>query len=200
MTVDTPTFTCPVCGYPELDGPPHAGSGQGSYDICPCCGIEFGNDDFGISHAELRTQWIEKCMPWWSTRIQKPANWDGTEQLRTAQGNWNALGNLFGYGYDWRSKPAGDTFPSPSFRKEGNLKLCLPVSGRWQGTSWSGLTSVAPFLFLWERGCGKGLPSPVSFVSSPAGKGEPHSQARLVSPYKPLCRLPSHPAPRPIAA
>jgi len=28
------------------------------YNICPCCGTEFDNDDVDHSYAELRYQWI----------------------------------------------------------------------------------------------------------------------------------------------
>ncbi len=36
-------FTCPVCGYPSLQEEPFY-----SYEICPCCGVEFGFDDEGF--------------------------------------------------------------------------------------------------------------------------------------------------------
>ena len=37
---------CPVCGYDGLDEPPFNERGAGSYDICPCCGFQFGLDGF----------------------------------------------------------------------------------------------------------------------------------------------------------
>ena len=38
--------TCPVCGYDGLYEPPYNEKGSGSYEICPCCGFQFGYDDF----------------------------------------------------------------------------------------------------------------------------------------------------------
>lgn len=54
-------YSCPVCAYPGLDAPPYAiwpppegiplkppyeaMLGDPSYDVCPRCGFEFGNDD-----------------------------------------------------------------------------------------------------------------------------------------------------------
>jgi len=48
-------FPCPICGFPDLDEPPYDSDGENpSFDICPCCGIEFGYEDCGRSHSELR--------------------------------------------------------------------------------------------------------------------------------------------------
>jgi hypothetical protein len=36
-------FTCPVCGYNNLDEPPYFENKQiPSWDICDCCRMEFG--------------------------------------------------------------------------------------------------------------------------------------------------------------
>ncbi len=51
-------FTCPVCFYPDMEDPPQDGN------ICPCCGTEFGNDDYAMTHEELRDEWIAEGMPW----------------------------------------------------------------------------------------------------------------------------------------
>ncbi len=51
-------FTCPVCYYDQLDEPPM------DYNICDCCGTEFGSDDEVRSHAELRDHWISNGAPW----------------------------------------------------------------------------------------------------------------------------------------
>ena len=36
--------TCPVCNYDGLFDPPYDENGYGSYEICPCCGFQFGLD------------------------------------------------------------------------------------------------------------------------------------------------------------
>jgi hypothetical protein len=78
-------FTCPVCGYDRLttkpyetwpppDGveltPPYEDLlGRASYEVCPQCGFEFGNDDNpgGVavpsSFEEYRADWIARGRP-----------------------------------------------------------------------------------------------------------------------------------------
>ena len=73
-------FTCPVCSSDELttkpyeDWPPAVESdaltppyedvlGPASYEVCPSCGFEFGNDDSPgtatpVSFGEYRAEWI----------------------------------------------------------------------------------------------------------------------------------------------
>ena len=36
---------CPVCGYIGLNEQPYDDNGCPSYEICSCCGFEFGFDD-----------------------------------------------------------------------------------------------------------------------------------------------------------
>ena len=36
---------CPVCGYSHLKEGPCDEFGCSTYEICPCCGFEFGFDD-----------------------------------------------------------------------------------------------------------------------------------------------------------
>jgi hypothetical protein len=79
-----PSLACPVCGFAELDGPPYDELGCPTYEICPCCGTEFGYDDFLTSHAALRERRISKGMPWWSSRQQPPIGWDPHRQLQEA--------------------------------------------------------------------------------------------------------------------
>ncbi len=65
---------CPVCGY-HMQWPPI------DYHICPSCGTEFGYDDAGRSHADLRSQWLEEGARWWSTHTPPPTNWNPYVQL-----------------------------------------------------------------------------------------------------------------------
>ena len=50
-------FVCVVCGFNDLDAEPITESG-GSYEICPSCGFQFGNDDFDGPHTYA--QWHAK--------------------------------------------------------------------------------------------------------------------------------------------
>jgi hypothetical protein len=80
------TFTCPVCGFPDLtESPRSERTGGGSYEICPSCGFEFGvtDDDRGFTYVEWRTQWVVKGMPWHSAVSRAPAGWNPIDQLAT---------------------------------------------------------------------------------------------------------------------
>ncbi|EDY20430.1 GCN5-related N-acetyltransferase [Chthoniobacter flavus Ellin428] len=77
---------CPVCGWPELNAPPYDEARNGSFEICPCCGVEFGYDDAarGQTLEQTRARWIAGGMKWWSTSRPEPKNWDATRQLARA--------------------------------------------------------------------------------------------------------------------
>jgi hypothetical protein len=49
------------------------------YDICPCCGTEFGNDDVDRTYGELLIAWIADGTQWFYE--QPPAGWDPWVQL-----------------------------------------------------------------------------------------------------------------------
>ncbi|MFN0068210.1 MAG: hypothetical protein ACKVYV_11295 [Limisphaerales bacterium] len=78
-----PRHRCPVCAFPGLETPPRSGAGGGSYEICPCCGFQFGvtDDDRGITPAAWRVAWVRDGMPWRSKGIPKPRGWDARKQL-----------------------------------------------------------------------------------------------------------------------
>lgn len=69
-------MTCPVCAYTALPYPPN------DYNICPCCGTEFGNDDSFMSHEELRRAWIAQGARWFFG--QAPMGWNPYLQLIVA--------------------------------------------------------------------------------------------------------------------
>lgn len=75
--------TCLVCGYPKLKEPPRAPSGGGSYEICPCCGFQYGvdDDDKGITVTVARKRWIDGGMKWSSRGQPVPKLWKPQEQL-----------------------------------------------------------------------------------------------------------------------
>jgi hypothetical protein len=76
-------YICPVCGYPGLHGPHVNRHGNSSFEICPCCGVEYGYHDSLITHEELRRRWIERGMKW--LHGAQPPGWDASEQLRAAK-------------------------------------------------------------------------------------------------------------------
>ena len=77
-------FSCPVCGFDGLEGPPYGSTGRGNHEICPACGFQFGFHDEvkGLAHKQWREDWIRRGM-WWASEDLPPANWDPVRQLRS---------------------------------------------------------------------------------------------------------------------
>jgi hypothetical protein len=79
---------CPICGYPLFEGDPTKAIGSMalhvSYDICTCCGCEYGLDDT----PEYRTEWIEGGCQWFDPE-KKPFAWNPSEQLKNSDPDWN---------------------------------------------------------------------------------------------------------------
>ena len=75
---------CPVCGYVDLDFSPYDNHGSPSFEICPCCGVEFGYDDFSISHESLREKWVCNGFKWFSKHNKPPQGWNPIKQLEEA--------------------------------------------------------------------------------------------------------------------
>jgi hypothetical protein len=71
-----------MCGYDGLDEPAFDDVGAPSYDICDCCGTQFGYHDARTPHAVLREKWVAKGMPWHSRAVTPPPGWDPAQQLR----------------------------------------------------------------------------------------------------------------------
>ena len=79
---------CPVCGYGPLMSQPWQDE-EPSDEICPCCGTQFGYDDFATTdaarqarHDKLRKNWIASGCSWFSRSRRPPAGWNAAEQLR----------------------------------------------------------------------------------------------------------------------
>lgn len=69
-------FMCPVCYYPNMPYAAH------DYNICPCCGTEFENDDEDCTHKELRDAWVSRGARWFFR--QAPNMWNPWVQLSRA--------------------------------------------------------------------------------------------------------------------
>jgi hypothetical protein len=85
-------YTCPVCFYrclnskpyevwppppgTQLEPPYEAVLGRPSYEVCPRCGFEFGNDDnpgtgTPDSFDEYRRDWEASGAPWFDERVKE---------------------------------------------------------------------------------------------------------------------------------
>src|SRR5437879_6289194 len=103
------SYTCPVCGYSGLDqrpyetlthlpvpetlAPPYAQHfGEPSYEVCDCCGFEFGNDDepgtaAPVTFSEYRQEWLSDGASWFYLH-KRPQQWSADEQLKRAGIRW----------------------------------------------------------------------------------------------------------------
>lgn len=72
---------CRVCGLFIEDKPWGEDGNCPTYEYCPCCGVEFGYQDYTVeSTKEFRKKWIENGAKWDSLE-EKPENWDLEKQL-----------------------------------------------------------------------------------------------------------------------
>lgn len=71
-------YTCPVCGYPNLDDAPV------NHEICRCCGTQFGYDDCQRSHEDIRKEWIANGAGWF-LKGYEPSEWSAEMQLKESE-------------------------------------------------------------------------------------------------------------------
>jgi hypothetical protein len=89
---------CPCCGFSGLKGkayesipagvvvrggtPPYSVYfGMPSYEVCPCCGYEFGFDDEpGTADPQSFEQYLFECR--WLDERRRPVDWSIANQLR----------------------------------------------------------------------------------------------------------------------
>ena len=97
---------CPCCGYLGLASlpyenlpenvlvrnyaPPYALHwGMPSYEVCPCCGFEFGNGDepgtaTPLSFEDYLAEWTSEGTSWFD-ESKRPKHWDLKEQLNATE-------------------------------------------------------------------------------------------------------------------
>lgn len=84
QTGRTRSAQCPVCGFAPLDEAPYTPDGGESYEICSCCGFQYGHtdDDRHVTFDEWRSRWVSNAMPWDTAGgTPAPAGWDPSRQL-----------------------------------------------------------------------------------------------------------------------
>ncbi len=76
-------YTCPICGYGELEMPAYTDYGASNNELCLSCGFEFGfhDDSEGITVEQWREEWIAEGMPWRCDEEDKPEHWNPKAQL-----------------------------------------------------------------------------------------------------------------------
>lgn len=72
---------CRVCGIFNEDCPWGQDGKTPLYEICSCCGVEFGNEDYSIESVhEYRMSWLKNGSKWFNEN-EKPYNWALEKQL-----------------------------------------------------------------------------------------------------------------------
>jgi hypothetical protein len=80
--INNAEFNCRVCGMEQEDYPWGLNGRTPSFEICACCGVEFGYGDCTqISVARWRENWIEKGASWHDP-TDMPTGWSLEDQLR----------------------------------------------------------------------------------------------------------------------
>lgn len=78
-------YKCLICNYDGLFEEPYS-NGIASDEICPCCGFQYGYDDFDDNKDKLyenwREKWISNGCKWYSRGRKPPENWDVNKQMR----------------------------------------------------------------------------------------------------------------------
>lgn len=79
---------CRVCGLYIVNAPWGVDNHTPTYEICPCCGVEFGYEDFSIeSVIKYRSDWIKNGTIWFMKK-QKPLEWNLELQLKDIPTEW----------------------------------------------------------------------------------------------------------------
>jgi hypothetical protein len=75
------SFPCRVCGY-LYSFPPWGKDGKTpTFEICDCCGVEFGYEDATLAAIhQYRSKWLSNGAEWNRPEC-KPVNWDLEAQL-----------------------------------------------------------------------------------------------------------------------
>lgn len=73
---------CRICGLYIEDLPWGEDGVTPTYEICSCCGGEFGNDDYTMeSVKKYRARWLAEGAVWFYKK-NRPENWDIEKQMK----------------------------------------------------------------------------------------------------------------------
>jgi hypothetical protein len=76
------SYRCRVCGLKRLSQPWGEDGQTPVFEICKCCGVEFGYEDCDVqSVKKFREEWLNDGAKWFRLKA-KPENWSLEEQLK----------------------------------------------------------------------------------------------------------------------
>jgi hypothetical protein len=85
MYNDKYSYYCRVCGLYNEDPPWGIDGSCSTFNICDCCGTEFGYHDFTLEGIrQQRDIWLKNPYQW-DTPSAKPDDWSLEEQLKNIQ-------------------------------------------------------------------------------------------------------------------
>jgi hypothetical protein len=74
-------FYCRVCGFRQQEPPWGKDGKTPSYNICACCGVEFGNEDYSLDAIiRYRNMWINDGAKWFDAK-KRSTSWNLESQL-----------------------------------------------------------------------------------------------------------------------
>ena len=82
LMLSEPTKFCRVCGLEQLYAQYGDDGTSPSFEICSCCGVEFGYEDITFWGAQkYREAWLTKGKIWFIS-AEKPENWSWEVQKK----------------------------------------------------------------------------------------------------------------------
>ena len=82
VMISKPNYYCRVCGLIQDDPPWGNDNNTPSFNICSCCGVEFGYEDATLNAIKnYRTTWLANGSEWFETK-DKPIEWLLENQLK----------------------------------------------------------------------------------------------------------------------
>jgi hypothetical protein len=82
MLSDRNIYACRVCGLLQDEPPWGEDSNTPTFNICECCGTEFGYEDATAKAIQAsRARWLSNGARWYLPEF-KPENWQLEEQLQ----------------------------------------------------------------------------------------------------------------------
>lgn len=81
-------YICRVCGFVHSFFPWREDNITASFEICDCCGVEFGYEDCTLTAIKsYRQEWLKNGAQWFHGEY-KPSGWSLDKQLMNIPKKW----------------------------------------------------------------------------------------------------------------